>query len=173
MQFLPDGPDIPDDLVTLQERGQTIFVCGAGVSRTIGLPLFLGLVQGIYQELGEDWNFYPAEREGMRQGGRLEGQYDRVLRCLERRLAASDLPRRRGMRERIRAAVRNVLAPPENPDPTNHLALLDLSPRLRGPKAAPYHELRHDVRARVVRSTARPHRQSRGRGNAAAEGLGL
>jgi NAD-dependent SIR2 family protein deacetylase len=127
MRFLPAGPDIPLELVSAQEKGQTIFVCGAGVSRGSGLPLFRGLVEGVYQHLGEDWNLHPAEREGMRAGGALEGQYDRVLRCLERRLAASDAPRNRGMRERIRAAVRDVLAPPANADLANHLALLELS----------------------------------------------
>jgi hypothetical protein len=85
------------------------------------------LVEGVYQHLGEDWNLHPAEREGMRAGGALEGQYDRVLRCLERRLVASGAPRNRGMRERIRAAVRHVLTPPDNVDLANHLALLELS----------------------------------------------
>ena len=127
MRFRPNGPDIPGELVAVQEKGQTIFVCGAGVSRTVGLPLFRGLVERVYQSLGEDWNLHIAEREGMREHGELGGQYDRVLRSLERRLAASDAPRNRGMRERIRTAVRNVLAPPENPDLTNHLALLELS----------------------------------------------
>ena len=127
MRFLPAGPDIPLELVAAQEKGQTIFVCGAGVSRGVGLPLFRGLVEGVYQYLGEDWTLHPAEREGMCQGGRLEGQYDRVLRCLERRLAALNTPRNRGMRERIRAAVRHVLAAPDNADLANHLALLELS----------------------------------------------
>jgi hypothetical protein len=127
MRFVANGPDIPLDLVTVQEKGQTIFVCGAGVSRGAGLPLFRGLVEGVYQRLGEDWNLHPAEREGMRAGGALEGQYDRVLRCLERRLAASNAPRNRGMRERIRSAVRDVLTPPDNADLGNHLALLELS----------------------------------------------
>jgi hypothetical protein len=127
MRFLPAGPDIPLELVAAQEKGQTIFVCGAGVSRGVGLPLFRGLVEGVYRHLGEDWTLHPAEREGMRAGGRLEGQYDRVLRCLERRLAASDAPRNRGMRERIRAGVRQVLAAPENADLANHLAVLELS----------------------------------------------
>jgi NAD-dependent SIR2 family protein deacetylase len=122
MRLLPDGPDVPDDLVAAQERGQTIFVCGAGVSRTIGLPLFNGLVKGIYKELGEDWGLHPAEREGMERR-----EYDRVLRCLERRLIASDLRRQRGMRERIRSAVRNALSPPDNAELANHLALLGLS----------------------------------------------
>ena len=127
MRFLPAGPDIPQELVASQEKGQTIFVCGAGVSRTVGLPLFRGLVEGVYEQLKENWQLYPAENEGMRAGGRLEGQFDRVLRCLERRLVASDSPRNRGMRERIRAAVRHVLAPPVDGDLANHLALLELS----------------------------------------------
>jgi hypothetical protein len=132
MQFVPNGPDVPDELLTSQESGETIFVCGAGVSRTIGLPLFRGLVERVYQELGEEWDLYLAEREGMRPGGRLEGQYDRVLRCLERRLAASDLPRNQGMRERIRAAVRKALTPPESSDFADHLTLLDLSRDFEG-----------------------------------------
>jgi hypothetical protein len=51
--------------------------------RTIGLPLFRGLVEGIYQELGENWDLCAAEREGMRDGGVLAGQYDRVLRSYD------------------------------------------------------------------------------------------
>jgi hypothetical protein len=47
MRFLPNGPDIQDELIAAQENGQTIFVCGAGISRTVGLPLFRGLVEGI------------------------------------------------------------------------------------------------------------------------------
>jgi SIR2-like domain len=127
MRLLPAGPDVPQDLVSAQEKGQTIFVCGAGVSRTAGLPLFRGLVEAVYAHLGEDWQLYPAEREGMRSGGELEGQYDRVLRCLERRLAASNVPRNRGMRERIRAAVRYALSVPVGADLANHLALPELS----------------------------------------------
>jgi hypothetical protein len=127
MRFIPGGLDIPDTLVAAQEKGATIFVCGAGVSRTVGLPSFRELVEGVYRELGEDWTPHPAEREVLREGGRLAGQYDRVLRILERRLAASDLPRNRGMRTRMRAAVRKALTPPENTDFVNHRALLQLS----------------------------------------------
>jgi hypothetical protein len=39
--------DVPIELVSAQEKGQTIFVCGAGVSRGAGLPLFRGLVEGV------------------------------------------------------------------------------------------------------------------------------
>jgi hypothetical protein len=127
MRFLAGGPDVPLDLIAAQEKGQTIFVCGAGVSRGAGLPLFRGLVEGVYQHLHEDFMLHPAEREGMRPGGALEGQYDRVLRCLERRLVASNVPHNRGMRERIRSAVRHILTAPDGANLANHLALLELS----------------------------------------------
>ena len=127
MRFRPDGPDIPDELVALQEKGDTIFICGAGVSRTVGLPGFRELLESIYKELGEDWRQHPAERAVMEDRGRLANQYDRLLRILERRLAASDLPRQHGMRERIRTAVRRAMMPPNGADLSGHLALLELS----------------------------------------------
>jgi len=127
MRFISGGPDIPDALLASQEKGATILVCGAGVSRTVGLPSFRELVENVYRDLGEDWMLHPAEREVLREGGRLAGQYDRVLRSLERRLAASDLPRNRGMRSRIRSAVRKALSPPEDANLVNHQALLQLS----------------------------------------------
>ncbi|MDG6348498.1 SIR2 family protein [Luteimonas sp. 8-5] len=127
MRFVDAGPDIPSELIAAQERGETLFVCGAGVSRTAGLPLFRKLVEQVYGRLEESWMHHPAEREGMVEGGKLFGQYDRVLRCLERRLAASESPPNRNMKARIRIAVRDELAPPEEADLSNHLALLTLS----------------------------------------------
>jgi NAD-dependent SIR2 family protein deacetylase len=134
MRFRPDGPDIPDELVALQEKGDTIFICGAGVSRMVGLPSFRELLESVYEYLGEDWRQHPAEREVMEDGGRLANQYDRLFRILERRLAASDLPQRRGMWERIRTAVRRALMPPDGADLGSHLALLELS---RDPEGQP------------------------------------
>ena len=81
MRLSPLGPELPDDLVQAQERGETLFVCGAGVSRGAGLVLFRELVKGIYAKLGESWEPHPAEREMMQQN---VGQYDRVVRALER-----------------------------------------------------------------------------------------
>ena len=121
VRFLANGPEVPAELIAAQERGETLFICGAGISRTVGLPLFRGLVEGVYRSLGEDWNLHPAERYGMERA-----EYDRVLRSLERRLATSGLPGAQGMRRRIRMAVRDGLAPPPNADLTNHLALLRL-----------------------------------------------
>jgi hypothetical protein len=71
MRFSPVAHDVPPELIAAHEKGRTIFVCCAGVSRCVGLPLFSGLVEGVYEYLGEDWRLHPAEREGMRNGGAL------------------------------------------------------------------------------------------------------
>ncbi|MBW6401863.1 SIR2 family protein [Roseomonas sp. HJA6] len=127
MRLTPDGPELPAALVTAQERGEVLFVCGAGVSRGAGLPLFRGLVKAVYEHLGERWEDHPAEREVMVERGRLEAQYDRMLRALERRLAAPDVRHSQTMRDRIRDAVRRSLAPDPEADLGNHLCLLELS----------------------------------------------
>lgn len=127
MRFLPDGPNIPDALITAQEKGRVIFICGAGVSMNLGLPSFGGLVWRVYEALGEDPDLHLAEREVMRENGKLFGQYDRGLRLLERRLAAPGVRQPYGMRERIRDAIRAVLAPPDAADLSNHRALIQLS----------------------------------------------
>lgn len=129
MKLLPDGPDIPQELLTAQEKGEVLFICGAGVSMTIGLPSFRGLVLAVYGALGENWHLHPAEREIMEPNGRLSGQYDRVLRSLERRLTAAGTAQVGRLRERIRDAVRAGLQPPKDQkaDLSAHAALLDLS----------------------------------------------
>lgn len=127
MRFVPSGPEIPNDLIAEQQRGNVLFVCGAGVSMAAGLPSFMSLVKGVYHRLGEDWEPHPAEREVMVDGGRLAGQYDRALRILERRLAASDVRKSRGMRGRLRLAVEQELAPKPSSNLSHHLALLELS----------------------------------------------
>ena len=99
MRFRQNGPDIPDELVALQERGDTIFICGAGVSRMVDLPSFRGLVESVYEDLGEDWRQHPAENEVMLEDGRLAHQYDRLLRILERcKIACNNDPLRGGFR---------------------------------------------------------------------------
>jgi NAD-dependent SIR2 family protein deacetylase len=65
MQLFPGGPDIPNDLIAEQQRGNVLFVCGAGVSMAAGLPSFRCLVKGVYRRLGEDWEPHLAEREVM------------------------------------------------------------------------------------------------------------
>lgn len=48
MQFIANGPDIPDALLQAHEEGRVIFFCGAGISYPAGLPGFKGLVEDIY-----------------------------------------------------------------------------------------------------------------------------
>lgn len=129
MKLLPDGPDIPLELLTAQEKGEVLFICGAGVSMTVGLPSFRGLVTAVYEALGENWLLHPAEREVMEPNGRLSGQYDRVLRFLERRIAVAGTGRASRLRQRMREAVHAKLQPPENRDIdlNAHAALLELS----------------------------------------------
>ncbi|HQT79072.1 MAG TPA: hypothetical protein PLD10_18620, partial [Rhodopila sp.] len=50
MQFVNNGPDIPDALLQAHEEGSSVvFFCGAGISYPAGLPGFKGLVEKIYQ----------------------------------------------------------------------------------------------------------------------------
>lgn len=56
LQFVQGGPYIPASMLKAHERGDLVFLCGAGVSRSSGLPSFQGLVDCIYEELetGDD-----------------------------------------------------------------------------------------------------------------------
>ena len=127
MRLVPGGPDIPNTLIAEQQRGNAIFVCGAGVSMAAGLPSFEDLVKGVYRRLGEEWESHPAEHAVMARGGQLFRQYDRGLRILERRLDASDVRNSRGMRIKIRKAVEEELELKPASDLSHHLALLELS----------------------------------------------
>jgi NAD-dependent SIR2 family protein deacetylase len=52
MQFVANGPDIPDALLQAHEEGRVVFFCGAGISYPAGLPSFAGLVDSIYRRVG-------------------------------------------------------------------------------------------------------------------------
>mgnify|MGYP000541792458 CR=1 FL=1 len=52
MQFVPNGPDIPNALLQAHEEGKVVFFCGAGISYPAGLPGFKGLVDRIYSSIG-------------------------------------------------------------------------------------------------------------------------
>lgn len=127
MRFLADGADVPNELVAAHERGEVLFICGAGVSVTSGLPLFRGLVEEVYRRLNEDWRPHHAEAGVMQEAGPLAHQYDRMLRALERRLAGGEQDRLRKMRDQIRRAVAAALTPPAAADLTHHRIVLDLS----------------------------------------------
>lgn len=51
MQFIRNGPDIPERLLQAHEDGRVVFFCGAGISYPAGLPGFGGLVEKLYSAL--------------------------------------------------------------------------------------------------------------------------
>ena len=51
MQFVKDGPDLPDSLLHEHEDGRVVFFCGAGISYPARLPGFRQLVELMYTEL--------------------------------------------------------------------------------------------------------------------------
>lgn len=50
MQFVAEGPNIPEKFLYAHERGDVVFFCGAGISKGVGLPDFKELVTGVYAD---------------------------------------------------------------------------------------------------------------------------
>ena len=121
MRFLKDGADIPDELIRAVTDGDAVFLCGAGVSRRVGLPLFEELTEQVYRELGETRDNEPAERKAFERA-----EYDRALRSLEKRT------HRPGTRSRVRIAVAKLLAARDDVAVPDHLTLLQLSRNAEG-----------------------------------------
>ena len=119
MRFCETGADIPSDLINAVNEGSVTFICGAGVSKCAGLPLFEELTKQVYARLGETWADKPPERKAIDAE-----QYDRALGALERRITSSP----------VRQAVVKELQPPRGASLSAHLALLRLS---RNSKEAP------------------------------------
>ena len=115
MRFLEHGADIPDELIRAVINGSATFLCGAGVSLRVSLPLFKELTEFVYARLGESPNDEPAEHNAI-----ASKEYDRALRSLEKRT------HRPGTPSRVRDAVAKRLAAPPVAFP-DHLVLLQLS----------------------------------------------
>ena len=52
MRFFADGPNIPDELLEARDRGNVVFLCGAGVSMPAGMPGFRRLAELVVDALG-------------------------------------------------------------------------------------------------------------------------
>ena len=78
-RLVPDGPDIPADLIRKQEAGEMAFFCGAGISVPTGLPSFRRLVQCLYASLKISPN--SGEKKLIEQE-----KFDEALDLLEGRL---------------------------------------------------------------------------------------
>lgn len=79
MQFITDGPDIPDALLQAHEEGRVVFFCGAGISYPAGLKGFDWLVDEIYRLCG-------TGRKRLEEKAFQNKQFDTTLNLLEDRL---------------------------------------------------------------------------------------
>lgn len=99
MQFVTNGPDIPDALLQAHEEGRVVFFCGAGISVPAGLPDFKDLVKQIYCLTGT--TFFDIEQEAFDRG-----QFDVTLNLLEHRLPGQRLAVRRALAQALKPKLR-------------------------------------------------------------------
>lgn len=119
MQFVANGPDIPNALLQAHEEGRVIFFCGAGISYPAGLPDFKELVEQVYKRTN-------TIRSEFEQASFDKMQFDTTLDLLERRLP--------GQRNPIRQAVAQALEPQLHREGAidTHAALLRLARNREG-----------------------------------------
>ena len=120
MQFVKNGPDIPERLLQAHEDGQVVFFCGAGISYPAGLPGFAGLVKSVYANLAVQPN-----RE--QQAAINAGRFDTAIGLLEAEIV--------GGRRTVREELAKILTPaaPSAPGATaTHEALLTLGKNREG-----------------------------------------
>lgn len=99
MQFITNGPDIPNALLQAHEDGRVVFFCDAGISYPAGLPGFKGLVDEIYRRNGTA----PSDIE---RAALARGQYNATLELLERRLPGRRLAVRGALAEALKRRLR-------------------------------------------------------------------
>src|SRR6266403_1975632 len=94
MQFVRNGPDIPDGLLEAHEDGRVVFFCGAGISYPARLPGFRGLVKELYDRL----NWSPS---GVEKTAFANREYDTAIGLLESKIL--------GGRETVRRVLAEIL----------------------------------------------------------------
>jgi len=119
MQWIPDGPNIPDALLQRHADGNVVFFCGAGLGCAVGLPGFRELTEKIFS--GRET--LPDESE---KGALREKMYDRALHLLGRRLAG-------GRRSVLRELYKHLSIEKTRPDGTSvHSNMLELAQAKEG-----------------------------------------
>ena len=90
MQFIKNGPDVPEALLQAHEEGRVVFFCGAGISYPANLPGFGKLVDVVRSGMGYTLN--TVEEEAIRRE-----QYDTAIGLIERNLTGGRNVFRRGI----------------------------------------------------------------------------
>lgn len=95
MRFLPEGPNIPDELLEERDNGKVVFLCGAGVSYPAGMPDFEGLARFVVEELGTprdapSWDMLSRwQDESVPAGAR--PSVDQIFNLLQQEYAAGEI----------------------------------------------------------------------------------
>lgn len=112
MRFTATGPNIPNELIDAQKRGELLFFCGAGVSVPAGLPSFEKLTKNVADKLHA-----LDDKESEISNLLFNKQFDRTFTALKRTYGD----------EIVDSILLNELKLPQNPLLDNHENLLKLS----------------------------------------------
>lgn len=96
MQFVKNGPEVPDRLLQEHEDGRVVFFCGAGISYPAGLPGFRELTERIYADL----HIHP---NAVQKAALQAKQFDRAIGLLEQAVV--------GGRHIVRQHLAKILSP--------------------------------------------------------------
>jgi hypothetical protein len=121
MQFITNGPDIPESLLQAHEEGRVVFFCGAGISYKVGLKDFKWLVDEIYSKCR-------TKKEPIEELAYSQERYDIVLNILEDRLLGQRAALE--MRKKLAETLTLNLGPKGAAE--THKALLHLSQDRKG-----------------------------------------
>ena len=76
MQFVKNGPNVPEKLLQAHEEGNVVFFCGAGISFPAKLPGFGSLVWSLYEKMG-------VTPTGVQEHALKSSQFDTAVSLLE------------------------------------------------------------------------------------------
>lgn len=112
MRFTATGPDIPNELIDAQKRGELLFFCGAGVSVPAGLPSFEKLTKNVAEKL-----YALDEHDSEISKLLFNNEFDRTFTVLKRVYGDKN----------VASLLLNELRLPKNPFLANHENLLKIS----------------------------------------------